>query len=179
MEMKKFGLAISGFTLLEILVVVVLVGALGVLSSTAFFSLLKGASKTDIVKEIKQNGDYALSIMELRLRNATDITAPICVGTAANSLTILNDNGTTSTFQCNLASGAIEEAITGGTTKSLINSTVKIGQCSSDFNLTCSGSPNGAKTVTIMFKLQQANANAAASERLIQTFQTQVTLRNK
>ncbi len=69
MAMKKE----KGFTLIEILMVVFLLGIIVVIGSNLFFSILKGASKAEITKEVKQNGDYALAVMERHLRNASSV----------------------------------------------------------------------------------------------------------
>jgi len=72
-QAKRSANSPTGFTLIEILMVVFLLGIIVVIGSNLFFSILKGASKAEITKEVKQNGDYAMNVMERHLRNANSI----------------------------------------------------------------------------------------------------------
>lgn len=175
-----------GFTLMEIMVTIVILGGLGVVASSSLFSLLRGASKTELVKEIKQNGDYALSVMEIKIRNAHDIVST-CDGSAATSLTIINQDidRTQTEFACN--NGRISQRDLGApgaspspTTEYLTNSSVAIPACTTaNFSFTCATSTvTGSKNVIFKFTLTQ-NATVGPAEAVSQTFQIQVTLRNK
>ncbi|MEK7166142.1 MAG: type II secretion system protein [Patescibacteria group bacterium] len=180
----------SGFTLIEMLVAVLIVGILGVVGTNSLFSLLRGASKTENIKEIKQNGDYALYVMEVKLRNGRDITSG-CAGSATNTLTILNPDDTTRTEYSCAIYGTIrrirEEVrnnVTGvliGNTNYLTNTTVTLAaaNCTSANFYTCTEAPtSGLKTVSINFSLQQSGT-VPTPESAQLTFKTQVSLRNQ
>ena len=63
----------AGFTLIETLMVVFLMGIVLVAGGNIFFGIMKGASKAEVQREIKQNGEYALAIMERMIRNSIGI----------------------------------------------------------------------------------------------------------
>ena len=54
----------TGFTLVEILVVIGLLAIVVALGSNMFFTTLRGSTKSKTLTIVKQNGDYALSVME-------------------------------------------------------------------------------------------------------------------
>ena len=63
----------NGFTLIETLVSLGILGLLVVVVTALFFSLLRGASKTKAIQTVKQNGGYAISVMERMIRNAKQV----------------------------------------------------------------------------------------------------------
>ena len=155
------------------------------IGSISFFSLLRGANKTEILKEVKQNGDYALSVMEIRLRNARDITSG-CDGTITNSISIENPDATTTTFSCINTGSAqeIREQTTGVTTY-LTGPQVTIAtDCATAaitslmFSCNLSAVDGVTKNVGLGFTLKQANSDSPLTEQAQQTFSSQVTLRN-
>ncbi len=166
-----------GFSLIEMMITIVIVGIISTVLSAALFGLLHGASKADIIKEIKQNGDYTVAVMEIKIRNSLDVST--CTGVASNQLTILNSDNTQSTFQCNSTSLAIEENISG-TIRVLTNSAVAVPACdTANIAFTCTSSTTGAKAISIAFNLKEAGTNKTAAETSFQLFKTQVSLRNK
>lgn len=174
-----------GFTLIEILLTVLLFGTLGTIATYTLSSLLRGASKTEFVKEVKQNGDYALSVMEVKLRNAGDISST-CTGVSSTSVQIDNPDTTTRTiFSCVTNSGTrrIQEEVqdlTGTTlsTNYLTNTSISTPNSCADVSFTCSQSAaTGKKNIAVSFTLTQSGVLSEA-ERVLQTFQLQVSLRN-
>lgn len=165
----------SGFSLIELLVAIVVFGLLGIIASQTLFTLLQGASKTEVVKEVKQNGDYALSVMEIKIRGGT--VASTCNGTSATSLTITNPDQTTNVFSC--FNHEQVNKIRQNDGNYLTNTSVSLPSCTTtDIAFTCTDT-NGVKSILIKFNLRQAQTNPAAAAASTQTFQTQVTLRNK
>ncbi|MDQ3098434.1 MAG: type II secretion system GspH family protein [bacterium] len=65
----------QGFTLIEILVVIAIVGVLTGITSDIFIQIVRGSNKANVVTEIKQNGDNVLNQLERTIRNAEEITA--------------------------------------------------------------------------------------------------------
>lgn len=61
---------IAGFTLVELLVVLVVLMSTGVVIGSILFSSLRGANKANILTTARQNGDYAISQMVKTIRNA-------------------------------------------------------------------------------------------------------------
>ena len=171
----------SGFSLIEILVVIVILGVLGTVATQSLFSLLRGAAKTEVVKEVKQNGDYALSVMEVKLRNSTitdsDCTAAV---SGATSLTLTDPGFPAFSFRCVVdgSTNRISQFISGQD-QYLTNTSVTLPTCmTTDISFTCINTA-GVKNILIKFTLTQAQAGAQGAESASQVFQTQVTLRNK
>lgn len=182
MEMKN-----RGFTLIEMLVAVVITAVLMTVAGSSFFSMLRGATKTELIKEVKQNGDYAISIMDIKIRNARDVTSSCTlVGVTGNTLTITNPDNSQSTFACVTNSGVrrIQETITpvaGAPIANYItNSSVTIANNCNTPNLsfTCKiGSDGKSKSVNILFSLLQPGV-VTAVDQYTQNFNAQISLRN-
>jgi len=175
----------SGFTLVEVLVTFAIVSIVVTIGSISFFALLRGANKTEILKEVKQNGDYALSVMELKIRNARDIPSG-CDGAATNSISIENPDATTTIFSCvNTGSAQQIREQTNGITTYLTSPQVTIDtDCTTAaitslmFSCSVSTVDGVTKNVNLGFKLRQANSDSPLTEKAEQTFSSQVTLRN-
>lgn len=169
----------DSFTLIEILVVsaimLIIVGAI----SSLFFSSLRGANKTTIINEAKQNGDYALSVLERSVRNARSIYdyTSYCNGTSRTSLSIINSDGGLTTFQC--PEGDVRIASTSGSaTFYLTSNKVAVSPCS----FSCSLSAGSTAIVKISFSIHQLSPSPAVTlkpEELINiNYSTSVVVRN-
>lgn len=155
MAMKKE----KGFTLIEILMVVFLLGIVVVIGSNLFFSILKGASKAEITKEVKQNGDYAMNVMERMIRNAQSAN---CDG----GVTIINPvDRRTTIFFCDGTRIASNSGVY------LTSDNVSASNCS----FSCQGKE--PEVVTISFDLSQKGTTARPEEKAQIHFQTTVGLR--
>lgn len=73
---------ISGFTLVEALVAVTIIGITGLLLTDLLSRTFKGNSKTELISRIKQNGQSALNIMDQTIRYASSI---VCVSTSTDA----------------------------------------------------------------------------------------------
>src|SRR3989344_469270 len=72
----------SGFTLIEALIVVTLAGIIGLVMTDLLYRTFRGANKTYLIGNIKQNGQTALNIMESNIRFAKEVT---CISTTDSS----------------------------------------------------------------------------------------------
>lgn len=105
--MVKKRLFKSGYTLIEMLVVVGIFGIIAVVGSMTFLYLLKGATKTKTVSVVKQNGEYAMGVMERTIRNAVGFEE-IIKGEEGlySSITLHNPDGVPPTvFSCGDSDG--------------------------------------------------------------------------
>jgi prepilin-type N-terminal cleavage/methylation domain-containing protein len=63
----------AGFTLIEILVSVTVMGILSVLIAQVFFTTVRSNTKTELIKELKQNGDYSMGVLTRMIQNAKSV----------------------------------------------------------------------------------------------------------
>jgi len=171
-----------GFTLIELLVVtaiiLVIIGAV----SNSFFSSLRGSTKTTVMNEAKQNGDYALSVMERMIRNAVDVTSS-CVGDALDSLTITNLDGGSTTFVCPSSPEVRIASLSGLLETPSYLTSEKIQVLESGCEFICSQTSSiSSKIVKIKFTIQQLTTIPGITPRPEdQTridFETSIVIRN-
>lgn len=166
MEIKK-----TGFTLIEMIVSVAILGTVGLISSRIFFMTLRGAGKADIIREVKQNGDYALTVMERMVRNSIGVTS-VCDGTTGNSLTIKNMDNDQTTFSLTSGQIASQSATPTGNGTLTTNKVMVSG-----LSFTCLRTLGKPDVVNISFSIVQAGTGAGPEDLSSLNFQTTVSLR--
>ena len=162
----------NGFTLIEIIVVVGILGIIAVIGSGAFFSILRGSTKTKTLQMVRQNGDYAISVMERMIRNARVLISPTTDSTVT-SITIKNPDGGETTFSCEGNPATI--ASNGA---SLLSNEVNVNDCNDIFEVTVGQVGIKPAVIKINFNLTQAGTAIRPEEQALINFQTTVTLRN-
>jgi len=141
----------AGFTLIEIVVMIAILGVMGVVTSNIFFTSLKSSVKSQTNVQLKQKGNNALSVMERMIRQS--IIESNCDGASHSSIEILYNDDLT-TFSC--SSDQIASNSANSTT--LVSDVTSI-DCS-DF-ITCT--LNGATPeVIIKFTLNQGESGTGA-----------------
>lgn len=164
----------NGFTLIEIIVVVGILGIIMVMGSNLFFSILRGSTKTKTLQLVKQNGDYAISVMGRMIRNARSVSG------SESSITIVNPDGMPTAFSC----GDIDippdgNAEIASNSARLISNEVKVSSnCSNVFSVTTGEVGARPNVVTINFTLSQAGVTTRLEEQASVNFQTTISLRN-
>lgn len=88
----------KGVSLIEILVVLTVFAVLGVLSTRVILLSLQGSKKGDSQIKVRENLDYAVSVIERQLRNASNITP--CPNIDTTLITYVDYNDTQTTFSC-------------------------------------------------------------------------------
>ncbi len=78
----------SGFTLVEIMVVMAIVAIVGIILVMIFANTLRGSSKAQILSVIKQNGQAVLGIMDNTIRNADNV---VCPSTSGDTLVVVKN----------------------------------------------------------------------------------------
>jgi len=179
--MKKKIIRNKGFTLIEILVVVGLLAMAAVIGANLFFTTFRSSTKTKILTVVKQNGDYALSVMERLIRDAEEVITnsdgDVCES-GMNKIKVKRLDGSKIEFEC-LDEGTLTGYIasTSAVRARLISDEVKLDSCSFD----CSQeeiNPFNPQSVMIKFTLSQAGGAARVEEQASIDFQTTVTTRN-
>ncbi|MDO8551147.1 MAG: type II secretion system protein [bacterium] len=175
----------SGFTLIEVLMVVFILGIIVVLGSNLFFSIMKGASKAELTKEVKQNGDYALGMMVRMIRNAKKITVNSDGQTCSLSMQkfkIINQDDTTTELACKSDITDQVAKISAGTsplTGPNVTLTSGGSGCPGTFSFSCvQPSMLEPANVTISFTLYQKGTSGRPEELAQASFKTTVSLRN-
>jgi len=167
----------KGFTLVEILVVVGILGIIAVVASTIFFTTLRSSGKTKVLTKVKQNGDYALSVMERLIKDSQEVVTntdnKICES-GMNYLKFKRADGNTIEFGC-LEEGTANGRIASNSAR-LTSSEVKVDSCS--FDCSWLGTKFYPKTVTIKFTLSQFGATVRPEEQATINFQTTISTRN-
>ncbi len=152
----------SGYTLIEMLVVIVVFSVISIVAAETIILTLKGTYKASAISGVRQNVDYALGAMERQLRGAKRVTS-VCDGSSKSQIDFVDQNNNPVSFTC--ANNSI--ASSSGT---LTSNTITISACS----FVCSqGVSNSAPYVTMSVTARDIGGqNAPVSAT------TQVTLRS-
>ena len=166
----------GGFTLVELLVVIVILSIIAGVSSSIFLSVIRSNNKTNIINEIQQNGNVILQTLEGSLRNARSITVPSIIGSNSQTLTYLDKDNVTVSYR--FSAGALQKQV-GINWENISNSNsttgVYIDPTNSYFQL-LSTSPQSLKIVLII--RQGQTAPGRIDYQASTTFQTTVSLRD-
>jgi prepilin-type N-terminal cleavage/methylation domain-containing protein len=173
-----------GFTLIEILMSVSLVGLIGVAAAGLFYTTLIGNSKKEVLTTVKQEGDYAIGQMEFLLRNAValapDPNVANSVATCAVGMTKISirskDNGIT-TFS--IQNGKIASQSGTATPVYLTSDAVTIADSPSDLVFNCSqASTNRGTYINVGFTLTKTSPDYNEPSTVTQAFSTGVGIRS-
>ena len=173
---RKFNT--PGFTLIELLVSVSIIGILSILIVQAFFTSLRNNTKTELMKDLKQNGDYAMQIMVRMIQNAKSI--PAC---APNSLTIKSYDDQDTQFYSYADSGACRIASQSASgLYTLTSSNVSMtppANCTTALSFSCDEIQDTVAKVNISFGLVQKGSPPDAVDNAKQDFSSSVVVRNR
>lgn len=170
----------NGFTLMEILVSVGIIAIVGTVIAQSFFSMVRTNIKSELLNNIKQNGDFAVDVMSRMLHNAASVTTTCATtGTTTQSLAIQNSDGFTTTFSCVLDTNVARIASTSGSkTEYLTNRNVSLGvDCTNKLTFVCTSLPNQKTQVQVLFTLGQVGIPADQFEKASTAFQSTVISR--
>lgn len=159
---------ISGTTLFELLIVLTLFVVVVAVANQVFFTTLRGSTKSEVTAEVKQNANFAASVMERALHSASFIVS--CTST---QITYLDADGVQSTFSCQDLGDA--GYVASGSAR-LTQDTVAVTSC----NFSCPSESGVTTSVLLNMTLRQARGGAGLrpEEKAIYDLQTRVLLRN-
>jgi len=157
----------TGFTLLEILIAVSVIGIISAVIAEVFYTTTKTNAKTEIIKDVKQNGEFAIDVMTRFLMNAagveSDCPAP---DTQLSSINIVGSDNNVTRLECLYDSGVgvtriASTSATTGSSAYLTSSNVTLGGGScADINNTltfiCTKYSDQPAKISIRFSLAQA-----------------------
>lgn len=96
----------KGFTLVEILAVMMVFGIIGGISAGILVTTLRTSNKSNMITQVKQNGDYAISQIAKTIRNSYSLTyPPLPCGDASSPtvtqyISVVDSTGSPSTISC-------------------------------------------------------------------------------
>lgn len=165
MEVRKRS---TGFTIIEMLVVVSALALIFLISSNLFISTLLGGSKVEILKEVRQNGGYALLVIEETIKNSYDL-----VSCGLNSIILKDKYGQNITFEVlNDEEGIPRIASNGGY---LTSNKVRVRNFSFNCGELVSGSPT---KVEVSFLIEQAQETDRPERKASMSFSTTAVTRS-
>lgn len=158
---KKEG----GYSLLEVLVVLIVFSLLATISSTAILLAIRGARKSDASSRVRSNVDFAIATIERQLRNASSITS------CDPDVIVFNDQDSNPTsFSC-LDIGEPTGYVASASSR-LTASEITITTC----QFTCTEA-QGANPPSINIDLEAKDKNTTGAESASFSVSTQVVLR--
>lgn len=115
-QFKKIDLKTNkGFTLVELLLVVALIGVSVGVTTDILLSVTRNYNKTQVLNEIEQQANFVSLKLNKELRNATNITNPIVGDSSVSSLSFVTRSGTEVNYY--IDSGILyRQTILGGST---------------------------------------------------------------
>jgi type II secretory pathway pseudopilin PulG len=159
---------LGGMTLLEVLVVITIFAALGILVTESVALTLQGAKKSASLVRTRENLDNSLGIIERQIRGASSIVSCSPDGYTIN---YLDQNGSSSSFSCQQM-GSVNSYISSGSAQ-LTNSSVNVTGCS----FKCFAS-SGATPPLVTIDLAMQDASASGIQSASASASTQIYLRN-
>jgi prepilin-type N-terminal cleavage/methylation domain-containing protein len=170
--MSNIALRQKGFTLVELLMYVAIVGSLLIAVSLFFATTADARIKSQTITEVDQQGALAMDYITQTIRNADSISAPAAGATAA-SLTVTVPTAGLSPTIFDLGGTALRVKEGAAATVPLTNDKVAISGLTFK-NLTRSGTPG---TVQISFTITRVNVSGRSSYTYQKTFTASATLR--
>lgn len=147
----------SGFTLVELIIYIALMGVL-LLALSGFFGLvLRSRVKTQSISEVEQQGIQVMQIISQTVRNSTTINSP-STGASGASLSVAVATPAKSPTVFDLSGGAIEIKEGAGAAVALTNSRV-VASDLSFYNLTRSGTKGIVRIQFTLTRLNLSNRN--------------------
>ncbi|MBU2591908.1 MAG: hypothetical protein ABH867_03200 [Patescibacteria group bacterium] len=173
--MKKRNDLQKGFSILEVVVMIGILGLIGVIATGVFFTTLRSSTRSRVSENLKQKGDFALNVIEKMVRGASflpDLSAN-CDGSDKSSISVVSRDGFTTTFDC--SSDRIASVSAQQETVVLLGDITRI-DC--DRFVSCVIGSGGSPEVIIDFTLYQGGDPELPYEKSSINFHTQVTPRN-
>ncbi len=176
--------AVQGFTLIEIIITTSIIAILGVVITQVLSTTTRTNTKVGIMSDVKQNGDFALIMMERLIRSARQVTSSCSeAGDTLDSVILENTDGNTTTLTCAYDGSVTRVAsVSAIGTSYLTGTNVTLGgsSCSgSTLLFTCKGIQGVTQAISIGFTLTQGNASQFISEQSMTPFQSTVMVRNR
>lgn len=169
----QFGIRQSGFTMIELLIYLALIGVVSIFLGSAFVSLSRSEAQVEVKNDVQSNVRFALRKIEQDLHAATAIATPASAGNSGSVLDMTV--GGTEVSYC-VAGGQLRRSSGGACSgSSPIVTTASVSVSSVTF--TRAANTNGvlSKTYTSIGVTISANYNSTSSDRQY-TYSKQTTI---
>lgn len=157
-----------GTSLFELLIVLTLFVIVVGVANQVFFSTLRGSGKSEVTALVKQEANYAASVIERALHSANSV-----VSCESRKVTYLDPTGRQATFSCEDVGS--QGYVASGSAR-LTSENVVVTACS----ISCS--TESGVTTAVLFNMSFAQARGGAGlrpeEKSTYDLQTRVLLRN-
>jgi len=163
----------AGFTLIEMIITISILAIVSVIASGFLFSSVSSGGKTEIGKEARQNGNYALSVMQGMILNSKTVACPTPVGKRVD---VTDMNGKLTSFICDDSTNYKISSVSARN-YDLTGDNVAVSGC----NFTCEITPGKPSLVKIEFTVSQVNQTGVTpkpNESASLNFKTQVLTKN-
>lgn len=141
---------VTGFSLIEMMVVISIFAVIGVLVTTSMALTLRSSKKSDSLVRVRENVNYSLSIIERQIRNAESISTT-CNGTFSSTLSYTSIEGILASFTC--TTPGISGYIASGSAR-LTSSDISITACS----FTCTQTANSPAVINVNVTAEDATS---------------------
>lgn len=160
----------KGFTLIEILIVLVLFAVISVVATQSIFLSIRGSGKSQAQISLREDLDYALAVIERNVRNSDSVS---CTGVT----TVTYDATTNARFFCNMAANVNPKRLEwddgSGTLKEITPNNLNLTGCS----FTCTtGNAGVPDSVTISLEAV-ATPSASLEDAATVSVNTSILLR--
>lgn len=163
-----------GFSLIEMIVVISILGVVMVIASSFLLISLMASSKAEITKEVRQNGNQALSVIEGMVLNSLDVgcTYPLSPDTY-RGIRVEDINNKLSVVEFDIVNNKI-----ASTSATQIYSLTSTNVSVTGGFFTCDKNPGQPTTVVVNFLVGIGSPSSRPSEKASLKFQTQIVTRN-
>ncbi len=160
----------SGFSLIEVLVVMFVFSILAVVITQSLAATLRNSKKSESSERGRENVQYAISIMERLLRNAQSLD---CASSDGSKLVYKNERSADTYFAC-VTAGTDTFIASNSSSIRLTSNTVQITNCNSMF--VCNTGVNVPDSVDITISAADTNAPGIEGGQI--SVSTKILLRN-
>jgi len=177
--MKNYKKTRGGYTLIEVLVSISVFTVICTIILSILSISFRGSKKSELLNNLKQNGNTALTQMVKTIRYAKSLDSPLsctpAVTTSFIKITSLTDGGQT-TYSCPAGNSTTITSSSAALSVPLVDVTsVTVSACS----FTCiQNNSHGFPSITINFTLNSKNANSLVETTGSIPFNTSVSMRN-
>lgn len=166
-NLKKENI-ISGISLIEIMIVIVVFTILGVLTTNAVFLTLRGTQKSQSIQKVRERMNYVVSIIQRQLRGAQRIIDCPNVDPFSR-IDFINEDGIASSFSC-LNSG--EDGYVASGSARLTSDDISITSCS----FVCEEEAGSPAVISVIISAEDAEKEGIVKGKA--TFNSTIVLRN-